>query len=154
MPAALAPRKVRPAFVAQSVLVGSALAVYLLVLGSAGLHHQDLDPYLAAGRHVWSGKPLYATFLQHPFPDPTLRPAFIYPPAFALLIAPLALLPDALAGVIWLLICQTSLIAALALVLRWRKPTSWAMTALVVATFTFYPLWIDVAQGQANLPIV
>ncbi len=85
MPAALAPRKLRPAFVAQSVLMGSALAVYLFVLGSAGLHHQDLDPYLVAGRHVWNGEPLYATFLQHPFPDPTLRPAFIYPPAFALL---------------------------------------------------------------------
>jgi len=135
-------------------LIGSAVAIYLIVLGAAGLRHQDLDAYLAAARDIWHGAPLYAAFLHHPFPDPTLRPAFIYPPAFALLIAPLGLLPDALAGVIWLLICQTSLIAALALVLRWRKPTSWAMTALVVATFTFYPLWIDVAQGQANLPIV
>ena len=135
-------------------MIGSAVAIYLIVLGAAGLRHQDLDAYLAAARDIWHGAPLYAAFLHHPFPDPTLRPAFIYPPAFALLIAPLGLLPDALAGVIWLLICQTSLIAALALVLRWRKPTSWAMTALVVATFTFYPLWIDVAQGQANLPIV
>ena len=75
-------------------------------------------------------------------------------PAFALLIAPLGLLPDALAGVIWLLICQASLIGALALVLRWRKPPSWAVTALVLATFTFYPLWVDVVQGQANLPIL
>src|SRR2546423_1927503 len=152
MPAALAPRKLRPAFVAQSVLMGSAIAVYLLVLGSAG--HQDLDPYLAAGRHVWNGEPLYATFLQHPFPDPTLRPAFIYPPAFALLIAPLALLPGAMANLVWLIVGQVSLAAAMLLVLRWLRPPSWAVATLVVATLTFYPLWIDVQQGQANLLVL
>src|SRR5438270_370194 len=152
MPAALPPRKLRPAFVAQSVLVGSAIAVYLLVLGSAG--HQDLDPYLAAGRHVWNGEPLYATFLQHPFPDPTLRPAFIYPPAFALLIAPLALLPGAMANLVWLIVGQVSLAAAMLLVLRWLRPPSWAVATLVVATLTFYPLWIDVQQGQANLLVL
>jgi len=154
MPAALAPRKLRPAFVAQSVLMGSALAVYLFVLGSAGLHHQDLDPYLVAGRHVWNGEPLYATFLQHPFPDPTLRPAFIYPPAFALLIAPLALLPGAMANLVWLIVGQVSLAAAMLLVLRWLRPPSWAVATLVVATLTFYPLWIDVQQGQANLLVL
>src|SRR5438309_5831116 len=152
MPAALAPRKLRPAFVAQSVLMGSAIAVYLLVLGSAG--HQDLDPYLAAGRHVWNGEPLYATFLQHPFPDPTLRPAFIYPPAFALLIAPLALLPGAMANLVWLIVGQVSLAAAMLLVLRWLRPPAAAVTAILCATVTFYPLWIDVVQGQANLPVL
>src|SRR2546426_12364747 len=103
MPAPLAPRKVRPAFVAQSVLVGSAIAVYLFVLGSAGLHHQDLDPSLAGGRHVWNGEPLYATFLQHPFPDATLRPAFISPPAFPPPLAPLALLPHPMGNPRWVI---------------------------------------------------
>ncbi|TME23620.1 MAG: DUF2029 domain-containing protein, partial [Chloroflexi bacterium] len=154
VPAAPPSRKVRPAFVAQAGLIGSAIAIYLLVIGAAGLRHQDSEAYLAAARDIWHGAPLYATFLHHPFPDPTLRPAFIYPPAFALLIAPLGLLPDAVAGAIWLLISQAALIGALALILRWQKPPAWAVTALIVATVTFYPLWIDVVEGQANLPVL
>jgi len=154
MPAAPASRKVRPAFVAQAGLIGSAIAVYLVVLGAAGLRHQDLAAYLGAARDIFDGAPLYATFLHHPFPDPTLRPAFIYPPVFALLIAPLGLLPEALASAIWLLIGQASLIGAIALIVRWRRPPGWAVTTLVLATLTFYPLWIDAVQGQANLPIL
>src|SRR5207249_4245457 len=154
VPAAPPSRKVRPAFVAQAGLIGSAIVIYLLVIGAAGLRHQDSEAYLAAARDIWHGAPLYATFLHHPFPDPTLRPAFIYPPAFAVLIAPLGLLPDAVAGAIWLLISQAALIGALALILRWQKPPAWAVTALIVATVTFYPLWIDVVEGQANLPVL
>ena len=75
--AAPAVRKVRPAFVAQAALAGSALALYALVLVQGGWYHQDLDAYLAAGRAIWRGQPLYAPFLHHPFPDPALRPAYI-----------------------------------------------------------------------------
>jgi alpha-1,2-mannosyltransferase len=152
--AADATGKVRPAFVAQAALIGSALAIYALILVQAGLHHQDVDAYLVAGRAVWHGQPLYTTFLQHPFPDPTLRPAYIYPPVFALIVAPLALLPDDAANVIWLVVGQASLAAALVLVLRWLRPSAWAATAILCATVTFYPVWIDAVQGQANLPIL
>ena len=134
--------------------MGSALAIYVLVLAGAGLHHQDLDAYLAAGRAAWHGQPLYAPFLHHPFPDPTLRPAFIYPPAFALLVAPLGLLPDAAANVLWMIVEQASLAAALLLTLRWLRPSAGAVTAIVCATVTFYPLWVDAVQGQANLLIL
>lgn len=152
--AAPAVRKVRPAFVAQAGLVGSALAIYVLVLVQGATHHQDLDAYLSAGRAIWQGQPLYATFLHHPFPDPALRPAYIYPPAFALLVAPLAALPDAAANVIWLLIGQAALAAAVILTLRWLRPPAWAVTAILCATLTFYPLWIDSVQGQANLLVL
>ncbi len=146
--------KVRPALIVQAGLIASVLAIYALVLAGAGLHHQDLDAYLAAARGVWRGEPLYAPFLHHPFPDPTLRPAYIYPPAFALVMAPLGLLPDPVANVIWLLIGQASLAAALLLTIRWLRPSAWAVTAMVCATVTFYPLWVDAVQGQANLPIL
>ena len=152
--AAPAVRKVRPAFIVQAGLVGSALAIYALVLIQAGIHHQDLDAYLAAGRAVLHGQPLYVPFLQHPFPDPALRPAYIYPPAFALLVAPLGLLPDAAANVIWLLIGQAALAAALVITLRWLRPPAAAVTAIICATVTFYPLWIDAVQGQANLLVL
>jgi alpha-1,2-mannosyltransferase len=147
-------RKVRPAFVAQAGLVGSALALYALVLVQGGWYHQDLDAYLAAGRAVWQGQPLYAPFLHHPFPDPALRPAYIYPPVFALLVAPLTLVPVAIATVVWLLVGQVALVAALVLTLRWLRPSAWAVTAILCATATFYPLWIDAVQGQANLLLV
>ena len=148
--------KVRPVFIARAGLIGSALAIYALVLTQAGLHHQDLDAYLTAGRAVWQGQPLYTTFLHHPFPDPTLRPAYIYPPVFALLVAPLVLLPGAAANVIWLLIGQASLAAAatLVLTLRWLRPSAGAVTAILFATLTFYPLWVDAVQGQANLLVL
>jgi alpha-1,2-mannosyltransferase len=52
------------------------------------------------------------------------------------------------------MIGQGSLAAALVLVLRWLRPSAWAATAILCATVTFYPVWIDAVQGQANLPIL
>ena len=152
--AASAVRKVRPVFVAQAVLVGSALALYAVVLIQGGWYHQDLDAYLAAGRAVLNGQPLYDPFLHHPFPDPALRPAYIYPPAFALLVAPLDLLSRAAANIVWLLVGQAALAVAVVLALRWLRPAAWALTAILCATATFYPLWIDAIQGQANLLVL
>jgi alpha-1,2-mannosyltransferase len=152
--AAPALRKVRPAFVAQAALVGSSLALYAIVLVRGGWYHQDLDAYLAAGRAVLHGQPLYDPFLHHPFPDPALRPAYIYPPVFALLVAPLALLSRAAANVVWLLLGQAALAGALLITLRRFRPAAWALTAIVCATATFYPLWIDAVQGQANLLVL
>jgi alpha-1,2-mannosyltransferase len=145
--------RVRPAFVAQAVLVGVAVVIYALVL-SQGLHHQDFGTYLNAARDIVQGQPLYAAFLHHPFPDATLRPAYIYPPSFALLIAPLGLLPDAAATAVWIALQQAALAVAIVLVLRWLRPTRWAVVGLVVATLSFYPLWVDVVQGQANLLVL
>ena len=152
--AAPAVRKVRLAFVAQAALVGSALALYAIVLVQGGWYHQDLDAYLAAGRAVLNGQPLYDPFLHHPFPDPTLRPAYIYPPVFALLVAPLALLSRAAANIVWLLIGQVAVAGALFITLRRFRPPAWALTAILCATATFYPLWIDAVQGQANLLVL
>lgn len=146
--------RIRLAFVAQAGLIGSAAVIYAVVLGQAGLRHQDFDAYLAAARAIWHGQPLYSTFLHHPFPDPTLRPAYIYPPSFAILVAPLGLLPDAVAGVCWLVIEQASLAAAVILVIRWLTPPSWAVTAVLCATLTFYPTWVDAVQGQSNLLVM
>ena len=153
-PAAPARGKVRVWLLAQAALVAAALTLYLLVLGQATGRHEDFGAYMTAARDLWHGQPLYATFLHHPFPDATLRPAFIYPPAFAVLMAPLALIPTTVGAALWLLICQAALLASLVLVLRTGRPGSWATVALLCATFTFYPLWVDTIQGQANLPIL
>ena len=146
--------RVRPRLLAQAALVAAALTFYGLVLGQAAGRHQDFDAYLAAARDVLQGHSLYATFLHHTFPDATLRPAYIYPPAFALLMAPFALLPAPTAAIAWLLGCQAALVASLLLIFRAERPASWAATTVLCLTFTFYPLWIDAIQGQANLPIL
>jgi len=153
-PAAPAIARLRPAFIAQGVLVGASLVIYALVLIQASNHHQDLDAYRGAANDMLSGRPLYSTFLQHPFPDPTLRPAYIYPPAFAVLVTPLGLLSPAVAALVWLVLNQAALAATIWLVLRWLRPPSWAVAAIIAGTVTFYPLWIDVVQGQANLPVL
>lgn len=145
---------IRPAFIAQGAILGATLVIYLLVVRQAGLQHQDLGAYLGAGRDLLAGRPLYDAFLHHPFPDPTLRPAYIYPPVFALLVAPLALLPSAAAGAIWLLLNQAALAVAVAMVLHFRRPGRAAAVTVIAATLTFYPLWIDIAQGQANLLVL
>lgn len=145
---------IRPAFIAQGAILGATLVIYGLVLNQAGLHQQDLGAYLRAGHDLLAGRPLYDPFLHHPFPDPTLRPAYIYPPIFALLVAPLALLPAGVAGATWLVVNQAALAASIAIVLSWRRPGRLAAVAVIAATLTFYPLWIDVAQGQANLLIL
>ncbi|MEA2636484.1 MAG: alpha,2-mannosyltransferase [Chloroflexota bacterium] len=153
-PALTAIGRVRPAFVAKAVLVGVAVVIYALVLSQGGLHHQDFGVYLGAARDILHGQPLYSAFLHHPFPDATLRPAYIYPPSFALLIAPIGLLPDAVAAAVWMAIEQASLAVAVVVVLHWLRPTRWAVAALLFATLTFYPLWVDVVQGQANLLVL
>jgi len=153
-PAAPSRGRVRAGLLGQAALVAAALTLYVLVLIQAAGRHQDFTAYLRAASDLWNGRPLYATFLHHPFPDPTLRPAFIYPPAFAALIAPLALLPAPIAAILWLLLCQACLLTSLVIVVRTLRPGPWALTALLCATFTFYPLWVDATQGQANLPIL
>src|SRR5438067_13764891 len=127
--------------VALLALVAAAATIYGLILVQAASSHQDLDTYLSAARDLAQGRPLYQAFLHHPFPDPTLRPAYIYPPIFAVLMAPLSLLPLSLATGMWLLVSQASLAASVYLVIRHFHPTAWATTALLAATATFYPLW-------------
>jgi len=76
------------------------------------------------------------------------------PPAFAVLMAPFALIPATAGAALWLLLCQAALIGSLVLVLWAERPSRWAAVVLLCATFTFYPLWVDAIQGQANLPIL
>jgi alpha-1,2-mannosyltransferase len=133
-------------------LAVSSLVLYIAVLAGSG--HQDLDAYLSAGRDLLAGRPLYDAFLHHPFPDPTLRPAYIYPPVFAVLIAPLTWLPRVVAGWTWLLAMQAALALSITVVVRYLNPPWAARWVALVLTFTFFPLLVDVAQGQTNLLVV
>jgi len=133
-------------------LVAASLILYAAVLFSSS--HQDLQTYLAAGHDLAAGRPLYATFLHHPFPDATLRPAYIYPPAFALLMVPLTWLPPGMAAWPWLLAMQAALALGMATMLRLVRPGGAAIWVALLLTFSFYPLLVDIAQGQANLLVL
>jgi alpha-1,2-mannosyltransferase len=152
MPAALARFPVGT--LVKAALLAAAATLYGLILLQALGRHQDFDTYLTAARDLLQGRPLYGVFLHHPFPDPTLRPAFIYPPAFALLVAPLSLLPDGISAGAWLLMMQAALGGAAILILRSLRPGTAVSTGIAALTLTFFPLWVDAIQGQANLLIL
>lgn len=154
LPAEPARGRVRIGLLSQFALVAAALTVYLLVLAQSPAQHQDFDTYWGAARDAWQGNPLYGSFLRQPLVDPTLRPAYIYPPAFALVTAPLGALPLPAAAWAWLAISQAALTACLVFTIRRLRPAGWATVTLLCATFTFYPLWVEAVQGQANLVVL
>lgn len=133
-------------------LVAAGLALYAIVLIRSS--HQDWHTYMGAGRDLVAGRPLYASFLHHPFPDVTLRPAYIYPPVFALLIAPMTWLPPAPAAWAWSLAMQAAMVLALAVMYRYLRPPWGAAWVALFLTVTFFPLHVEAAQGQANLLVL
>ncbi|HYM49772.1 MAG TPA: glycosyltransferase family 87 protein [Candidatus Limnocylindrales bacterium] len=135
---------------ALAALIAAAATLYAVVLVQAAGSHQDLTTYLGAAGDLLQGRPLYAAFLHHPFPDPTLRPAYIYPPVFALLAVPFALLPGGVQAWAWIVVMQIAVALAFVAVMRALRPAWPAAAVAVAATLTFYPLWVDSVQGQAN----
>ena len=135
-------------------LVAAAATIYGLILAQAASSHQDLDTYLSAARDLAQGRPLYQAFLHHPFPDPTLRPACIYPVALVPAALALSALPTPAQGWAWLIAMQIALAVAFLLVLRAVRPSLSGGLLAAAATLTFYPLWVDALQGQANALIL
>lgn len=140
----------RLGIVALLALVAASATLYSLILVQGARSHQDLDTYLSAARDLAQGRPLYQAFLQHHFPDPTLRPAYIYPPVFSLLALALSALPAPAQGWAWLIAMQVLVAVAFAFVLRTLRPGLSGALLAAAATLTFYPLWVDSLQGQAN----
>lgn len=128
-----------------------SLAVYLSILVHAPQQFQDFAPYWAAGQALVHHQPLYTTFLQHDFPDPVLRPAFIYPPPFALVPAALTWLPLSVAKLVWLLAMQAALATAAWVAYRsMGRPSRTEACLAVILTANFYPMLVDLWQGQVN----
>lgn len=111
----------------------------------------DLDVYRAGGLAVLRGAPVY-DFLTQP---PQLLP-FTYPPFAALLAAPIALAPWAVAQVLWVL----AVYAALAVVIWYsfrdliRRSGRWApitMGVLVAASAHLMPVNDQIRFGQVGV---
>jgi alpha-1,2-mannosyltransferase len=84
-----------------------------------------------------------------------LRLSFTYPPAAALLFAPLAVLPAQLA---WAVMAAASVLAlvvviraAIAAVPYWRFPAGWSTLLLAAAMLGVVPVWRTIGLGQVNV---
>lgn len=132
-----------------------ALAGHAVVLAIWPAAHTlliDLEVYRAGGEHVLRGQPLYAGGVLLDLP-------FVYPPAAAVLFAPLVLLPLGLLKIVWTVLG----VGLLALVVR-RSAQSLGVAAgsgLVAATAAGVALatWLDPVRttlylGQINIVLL
>jgi len=128
------------------VPIGSLLllAVMLaLVLGSAGnTLGYDFEAYVGAARRLINGGQLY---------DPSVSAAggfaiYLYPPPFALAVAPLTLLPDAVARGVWVIGMALCLPLGAAL-LPVRRDVRWLVVVLGALN---WPFLYSVKLGQVG----
>lgn len=127
-------------FVAVAALAGHA--VVLAIWPDAHLLLIDLQVYAAGGEHVLAGQPLYEGA------GVLLNLPFVYPPAAALLFAPLALLPVAVLKIVW----TAASLVLLGYVVRRCAGTALPVTVAIVAAATWLdPVRTTLYLGQINL---
>lgn len=118
-------------------------AMLALVLGSAGKTlGYDFEAYAGAARRLINGERLY---------DPSVSAAggfsiYLYPPPFALAVAPLTLLPDAVARGVWVLAMALCLPLGAAL-LPVRRDVRWLVVVLGALD---WPFLYSVKLGQVG----
>ena len=132
--------------------LAAILATWIPLLGAPLLHWWDFSSFYAAGRLVFSPSVIdvqKVILLQHDLGLP-IAP-FLYPPAFAILYAPLAALPYNIAGAINVALMGTAYFFALRLGARLFKISG--RTALW-AGLAWSPAGVCVATGQNDTLIL
>lgn len=128
--------------VAAAIVVQLTLVIRLLVAIGQGYLPHDFLAYDGAVRHLLDGQPLY---------DTTATATgglglFLYPPSFAVLMLPVAIVPSTVAAPIWLVLLVLVGLAAI-----WLMPVSrvtrWLLT---LALGLSYPFLDAFAQGQVG----
>jgi hypothetical protein len=131
------------AFAAAAVggLFGAAMLWYQLT------YHQfaDVQAYYDAATRLNEGEPLYP-----PAQDVNQNTAYFYPPLFAILFRPLALLPFPVATAIWAGIVFASFVATL-FVLGIRRRATWLAVGILGAPIGFV---LGVAQAHALVTLL
>ena len=128
--------------------VGAAFAVARVAAGPSWMW--DLDVYRTAGAALWRGA--------SPYQGPPLH-QFTYPPFAALLLSPLALLPEPLVGLAVSALLALLVAVVLRRCLRWvgvadpgRRRASSLVGAL--ALMPFDPVFKNLVLGQINLVVL
>jgi alpha-1,2-mannosyltransferase len=134
-----------------TALVIGAFAVKSFVLDPLTGHFtgefEDFSAYIGAARSMAHGGSPYSNF----DPSTVVMSGFDYPPFAAVLIRPLALLPDRAALVVWLTISLVCALASAVVVARTAFPASWPRVELaLVAALAFAPATYNYWHGQIN----
>jgi alpha-1,2-mannosyltransferase len=110
----------------------------------------DLAVYRYGGQTVLDGLPLYGSR------DPATGLPFTYPPFAAIVMVPLALLPEWLAAALWTGLSAAALAAVIVVVRRGLgRPTSGRLVALLtVGALGLEPVWRNFTFGQVNLVLM
>jgi alpha-1,2-mannosyltransferase len=124
-----------------------ALVVAGAVAGALGGELKDLLVYQYSGRAVMDGLSPYAR------DEPVTGLPFTYPPFAAVLMVPLALLPDWLAAALWTGASVGALGASAVVVRRalGRPTPAWLVVLLGAAALGLEPVWQNLLFGQVNL---
>lgn len=133
-------RGVGPACIA-GVVLGA------LVAGALAGGFPDLHVYRYGGSAVLHQTGLYEA------DDPVTGYPFTYPPFAAVLMVPLALVPNAVAAALWTAASTAALLGSIAVVRRAQgRPASPAAIAVIgVAALALEPVWQTFSFGQVNL---
>ncbi|MFQ5654282.1 MAG: glycosyltransferase family 87 protein, partial [Planctomycetota bacterium] len=129
---------------------GLLIAALAAHYGAKALHGHDFAAYHAASRALLSGEGIYEVASAEGRP-------YSYPPALAVLLIPLALLPESAAAVLWVLLSLAFLLGALHLCARLvggtlaRADRRVAMLALLAVA---RPIDSELANGQVNLLVL
>lgn len=116
------------------VLIGIIFAASLsaVLLSSGDTLGYDTKAYIAAGRHILDGNPLYDSRLTVAGPFGL----FLYPPPFAIGFVPFALLPEIAAIWLWIGILTAAFLAGVAL-LPVSRGVRWAIVLLAALQWPF-----------------
>lgn len=124
------------------VVLGVRIAVFL---GGALPWNHDGASYLGAARAVVAGQSPIGDVSAHVPPRGHLIPPYIYPPTLAVALAPLTLLPPAIADLVWL-----AMVAASCAALVWALSHWLGLAGAAVAVLGFVPTWDTFKLGQVN----
>jgi alpha-1,2-mannosyltransferase len=113
---------------------------------------EDFQYYWDVARVSAAHGDIYAAFTQQD--QNVALSGFDYPPAVALVLTPLALLPFHTAATMWLLLEVAALVAGCILVARTVLPEAWPRVELaILAAFLFGPAVYNLWLGQMN-PVI
>ena len=151
-------RELRAALVASLIAV-AAYGFVSLAGGTArtiGLEHIDLDVYRSGARVLLDRGNLYGAL---PHPGPGVDLPFTYPPIAAMVLAPLAVLPMALDGLLSILLTVVLLTVVLRLVIRSLGAASgatlnWGALVALPAVLILDPVRVALVDGQIDVGLM
>jgi hypothetical protein len=151
--------------VALALLIGLVVSyVTLLHSGGAGPKKTDFIPYFSAAHLVDAGRGgamysfhqlgQYESELVHPLRVKDGVMPYLYPPYFALILAPLAALPYTAAFLWWVLLNVAILAGSLVALQRYAGLRGGAAVLFWAASLSFLPVLVGLAQGQTSIVLL